>query len=513
MDHFFIQALIEVADIHTIALITVGTVFGIVTGAIPGFTITMAILLAFPFTFAMDPINGLALMIAIFVGGFSGGLVSGILLGIPGTPASIATTYDGFPMSKKGESGRALGIGVVSSFLGTIISTIVLVIMGPLVAKFALNFGPWEITALVIFALTLVASLAHGAMLKGLIAAGIGLLIATIGLDPGGKLRFDFGIDALASGFSVLPVMIGLFAFSQLMQNVLELKQNYEVQEKMKQIDSKIKIPYRQIIKDMWNQKWNVLRSSLIGCFIGALPATGGDVANFVSYDQARKFSKHPEKFGTGIPDGIVASETSNNATAGGSFIPTLTLGIPGDMTMAIMIGVLILHGLTPGALLFQQQATLVGSIYVSLLMAAVVMLVAQFALMRIFTKLIYVPQTVLVPLVLMLCVVGSYALNNNMFDVLSLFIFGIIGFLLVKSGVPISPMILGLILGHNLETQLFRAFELDSNWTTFFTRPISGIMLAFAFLSILYSIRQSRSIQRKLKESEQNETKESQYA
>ncbi len=499
MDHFFIQAIQEVFDLHTLALITAGTIFGIIAGAIPGFTITMAILLVFPFTFAMDPINGLALMIGVFVGGFSGGLVSGVMLGIPGTPASICTTYDGYPMAKAGDPGRALGIGVLSSFLGTLISIVILVIFGPLVAKFSLNFGPWEITALIVFALTLVASLSHGALLKGLIAAGIGLLIATVGIDASGIVRFDFGISALSDGFAILPVMIGIFAFSQLMENVQELRKNNELQEKMATVNTNFKIPYKQLLKDMWNQKWNVFRSSLIGSFIGALPATGGDVANFVSYDQARKFSKYPEKFGKGIPDGIVASESANSAVSGGAFIPTLTLGIPGDLPMAIMLGVLILHGLTPGPLLFQQQPVLVGSIYVSLLIGAFIMLFTQFLLIRVFTKIAMVPQTVLVPIVLTLCAVGSYALNNTLFDVWALFVFGIIGFLLMKCGVPVSPLILGIILGHTLETELFRAFELESSWTTFFTRPISCFFFLVALASIIFSIYQSHKINKRL--------------
>lgn len=226
MDHFFIQALVEILDFRTISLIIIGTLFGIIGGSIPGFTITMAILVVFPFTFAMDPVNGLALMIGVFVGGYSGGLVSGIMLGIPGTPSSIATVYDGYPMAQNGEPGRALGIGVLASFLGTVISIIVLVIFGPLIAKFSLNFRPWEITALIIFTLTLVASLSNGAMIKGLISAGVGLLIATVGLDRSGNLRFDFGMSSLSSGFDILPVMIGVFAFSQLMENVEKLKKN-----------------------------------------------------------------------------------------------------------------------------------------------------------------------------------------------------------------------------------------------------------------------------------------------
>jgi putative tricarboxylic transport membrane protein len=502
MDNFFLQALTEVLNFETIFLIFVGTVFGIIAGAIPGFSITMAILLTFPFTFAMDPINGVALMIGVFVGGFSGGLVSGIMLGIPGTPSSVATTFDGYPMAKNGEPGRALGIGVFSSFIGTLISIIMLVTIGPMVARFSLNFGPWEITALIVFTLTLVASLSQGAMLKGLISAGFGLLIATVGVDINGKLRFDFGIDSFAGGFAILPVMIGVFAFSQLMDNVQEIDKNRGFKDKISKINTKIRIPYLLILKDMWKQKGNLLRSSLIGSLIGSLPAAGGAVANFVSYDQARKFSKYPEKFGKGIPDGIVASEASNSAVTGGAFIPTLTLGIPGDLPMAIMMGVLILHGIRPGPLLFQQQPVLVGSIYVSLFVAAVVMLIAQFVLMGLFTKIARVPQAILVPVILMLCGTGSYALNSTLFDVWSLYVFGIIGFLLAKSGVPLSPLILGLVLGYNLEAEMFRALQLDPSWTTFFTRPISAVLFLIALLSVIFSIIQTHKVSKKLKES-----------
>ncbi|GGC76307.1 C4-dicarboxylate ABC transporter permease [Thalassobacillus devorans] len=491
MGQFFIQAIGEVSNLSTLLLITIGVIFGIIGGCIPGFTITMSILVAFPFTFAMDPINGLALMIGVFVGGYSGGLISGVMLGIPGTPSSITTVYDGYPMAQKGEPGRALGIGVIASFIGTIVSVFVLIIFGPLIAKFSLNFRPWEITALIIFTLTLVASLSNGAMIKGLIAAAFGLFIATIGLDRSGNLRFDFGVSEFSAGFEMLPVMIGVFAFSQLMSNVQKLKKDKE--GKSKQPDMKVDIPYRQIGKDLWSQKINTLRSALIGSVIGALPGTGGSVANFVSYDQSKKFSKHPDKYGEGIPDGIIASESSNNAVAGGAFIPTLALGIPGDLVMAIMMGVLILHGITPGPLMFQEHPVLIGAIYVSLFVGAIVMLASQFLLIRYFAKISLVPQQILVPIVLMLCAVGAFALNNNVFDIWILFGFGIIGYLLSKADVPLTPLILGVVLGHNLENQIFRALELDPSWITFFTRPLALVFFGFALLSIIISIKQNR--------------------
>ncbi len=502
MTNFFLQALAEVGTPSVLGLIIIGVLFGIVGGSIPGFTVTMAILVVFPFTFAMDPVSGVSLMVGVFVGGYSGGIVSGVMLGIPGTPSSITTVYDGYPMAQKGEPGRALGIGVASSFLGTLISVAVLVFFGPLIARFSMNFRPWEITALIVFALTLVAGLSSGALLKGLMAAALGLLVTTVGYDRNSNLRFDFGLPAMGSGFEILPVMIGIFAFSQLLGNIEKLK---DEKSDAKKIDTNVTIPYGLILKDMAGQKLNTLRSSLIGSLVGALPGTGGTVANFLSYDQAKKFSRHPEEFGTGTPSGIVASEASNSAVAGGAFVPTLALGIPGDLPMAIMMGVLILHGITPGPMMFEQNPILVGAIYTSLLIGAVVMVLCNLLLVRWFAKISLIPQQILVPVVLMLCAIGAYALNNNLFDIWVLFIFGIIGYLLWKADVPLTPLILGVVLGDNLERQLFRALELNESWLTFLTRPLSALFLALAVASILFSLYQDRKIQR-LKNAAQRE-------
>ncbi|WP_386082627.1 tripartite tricarboxylate transporter permease [Vreelandella sp. F11] len=502
MTNFFLQALAEVGTPSVLGLIIIGVLFGIVGGSIPGFTVTMAILVVFPFTFAMDPVSGVSLMVGVFVGGYSGGIVSGVMLGIPGTPSSITTVYDGYPMAQKGEPGRALGIGVASSFLGTLISVAVLVFFGPLIARFSMNFRPWEITALIVFALTLVAGLSSGALLKGLMAAALGLLVTTVGYDRNSNLRFDFGLPAMGSGFEILPVMIGIFAFSQLLGNIERLKDEKSDAQK---IDTNVTIPYGLILKDMAGQKLNTLRSSLIGSLVGALPGTGGTVANFLSYDQAKKFSRHPEEFGTGTPSGIVASEASNSAVAGGAFVPTLALGIPGDLPMAIMMGVLILHGITPGPMMFEQNPVLVGAIYASLLIGAVVMVLCNLLLVRWFAKISLIPQQILVPVVLMLCAIGAYALNNNLFDIWVLFIFGIIGYLLWKADVPLTPLILGVVLGDNLERQLFRALELNESWLTFLTRPLSALFLALAVASILFSLYQDRKIQR-LKNAAQRE-------
>ena len=492
MENVLIAAMGEVVNFHVIMVITIGVICGIIAGCIPGFTVTMGIVLAFPFTFAMEPIIGLALMMAILVGGYTGGLISGIILGIPGTPSSITTLYDGHPMAKNNEVGRALGIGILSSFIGTLFSVIVLSIFGPLVAKFSLNFGPWEIAVLIILALTMVGSLSEGAMLKGLMAGGLGLLFATVGYSAAGQVRFDFGFETLTNGLEVLPILIGCYAFSQLMGTVENLKEHTEQNNKSKSADSKIKIPYGRILKDMWVEKWNAVRSALIGSFIGGIPAVGGETANFVSYDQAKKASKKSGNYGKGEPGGIVAAEVSNNSVIGGALIPTLTLGIPGNIPMAIMFGVLILHGITPGPTLFRDQPILVGSIYFSLIISSVVMLIVMFLFIRVFAKISQVPPAVLVPVVLMLAAVGSYALNNNIFDIWTLFIFGILGYLFVKAKVPLAPLILGVVLGAQLETNILRAIDLEPSIIPFFTRPVSLILIIFTVLSVLFSIWQN---------------------
>ncbi|HET8791533.1 MAG TPA: tripartite tricarboxylate transporter permease, partial [Modicisalibacter sp.] len=336
------------------------------------------------------------------------------------------------------------------------------------------------------------------ALLKGLMAATIGLFVTTVGFDRNSNLRFDFGITELSSGFEMLPVLIGIFAFSQLMTNIEELRNDQGARKKS--IDTNVSIPYRQILRDMSQHKLNVFRSSVIGSLVGALPGTGGTVANFVSYDQAKKFSRNPERFGTGIPDGIIASEASNSAVPGGAFIPTLALGIPGDLTMAILMGVLILNGIQPGPLMFEQNPILVGSIYASLFIGAFVMVSCQMVLVRWFAKISLIPQEVLVPVVLMLCAVGAYALNNNLFDIWVLFAFGILGYVLLKAGVPLTPLILGVVLGENLESQMFRALELDNSWLTFLTRPLSALFFALAVASVILAIMQHRKISRSQK-------------
>ncbi len=485
---FLIQAAAEVFTAKVLALITLGALAGIIVGAIPGFTITMGIALTLPFTFGMSPIEGLATMLGVYVGGYSGGQISGILLGIPGTPSSICTTFDGHPMAKKGQPGRALALGVISSFLGGLVGAVVLIITAVPIARFALRFGPWEIFSLIVFALTLIASLGSKSLTKGLMAGAFGLLLATFGIDPvAGQLRFTFGLHELTDGFEFLPVLIGLFALPQMIDAAARGR------TETKQVDSSfiegsIQVPWLAGLREVLSQWVNLVRSGLIGCMVGALPAAGGVTSNFLAYDQAQKMSKHPEKFGTGIPDGIIASEAGNNGTAGGSLIPTIALGIPGNAITAVMLGALILHGITPGPMLLRHEPVLVYGVFIALIVAHFSMLLLQIVGLRGFLRIAKAPSFSLVPAVLTLCVVGSFALNNRFFDVWVFLLFGLIGYLLSRLGVPLAPVVLGLILGPLAESNLRQALMINPNPNLFFTRPISALFLGISLLSIAYS-------------------------
>jgi putative tricarboxylic transport membrane protein len=446
----------------------------------------MAVILTLPFTFGMTPLQGSATMMGVFVGGYSGGLISGTLLGIPGTPSSVATTFDGFPMARQGKPGLALGVGIWSSFFGGIIGAVFLVLFAPPIALFGLKFGPWEFFSLVAFALTIIASLASESMLKGGIAGLMGLLIATVGDDEITAIsRFDFGTEALKQGFGFLPVLIGLFAFAQLMTDV---EGEEKAQAPLMDVDAEaVKLEHWSAIRTIWSQPLNLFRSACIGVFVGALPAAGGSISNILSYDQAKKASRHPEKFGTGIPDGIIAAEAANNGTAGGALITMIALGIPGDISVAVMLGALLIHNVVPSPTFISEEPVLVYGIFVAFFLAHFVMILLQAAGMRVFLKVTHLPKYLLTTTVLFFCATGVFALHNITFDIWTLFWFGILGYLMKKFGFPLAPMILGVILGDLAEVNLNRAYMSDPNPLLFFTRPISLFFVILAVISLLF--------------------------
>ncbi|MFQ5774748.1 MAG: tripartite tricarboxylate transporter permease [Kiloniellaceae bacterium] len=479
-------ALAELATIKTIVLMTVGVTAGLIAGAIPGFTIAMAVVLTLPFTFGMDAVQGLATMIGVFVGGLSGGLMSGILTGIPGTPSSVATTFDGFPMARGGQPGLALGIGVWSSFFGGTISAVLLVTLAPQLARIGLEFQPWDYFALVLFALTITASLAGENLVKGLIAGALGLLVATIGEDDiNGVARFNFGSDALLQGFDFLPVLIGLFAFSQLLTDVRDPAAARKSLAETASVS--VRIEHRRAARAVLRRWINLLRSSLIGVFTGILPAAGSSISNILAYDQAKKASREPHRFGTGFADGIVAPESANNATAGGALITMMALGIPGDIVTAVMLGALLIHDVIPSPSFIGDSPVLAYSIFIAFFLAHFLMLALQSGALRLFVLITRVRMYVLASIILSYCAIGVFALNNVEFDLWTLLLFGVLGYLMRNLGFPLAPMILGVVLGNIAELNLSRAFAISTDLTMFVARPWSLFFIILALFSMFF--------------------------
>jgi len=488
----FQQGLEIVFTVQILGLIFFGTVVGIIFGAIPGLTATMAVALFLPITYTLGPHAGISLLVGLYIGGVSGGLISAILLKIPGTPASVATTFDGGPMMEKGEGAKALGVGIAYSFIGTLLSIFALIFIAPTLAKIALSFGPHEYFSIAIFSLTLIVTLATGSMVKGIFSGALGFLFSTVGIAPVDAItRFTFGLTALNGGFDILTVLIGLFAISE----IIKVAENVKT-EKNATINTVTMKGFGFSMKEFWEQGWNCIRSTLIGTGIGILPGIGSGTSNIVAYMVAKKQSKHPEKFGTGIIDGVVASEAASCSAVGGAMIPLLTLGIPGDTVTAMLLGGFMIHGIQPGPLLFVSQGPLVYSIFIAMVVSSLIMLVCELYGVRLFIKMLAIPKHILLPIILVLCVVGAFGLGNRIFDVGTIVFFGLLGYGFVKCGIPQTPFIIGLILGPMAETNLRRGLMLsDGSFIGFLTEPISGTFLALAVASVVLHIYQNHRV------------------
>lgn len=483
------QGFLNVLSPTIFLLITVGIIVGIVFGAVPGLTAVMAIALCLPMTYGLGAEAGISLLVALYVGATSGGLISAILLKIPGTPSSIATTYDGAPMMEKGEGAKALGAGIVFSFIGTVLSIGALMFIAPSLAKVALRFGPHEYFAIAVFSLTLIATLSSGSMVKGIFSGVLGFAVSTVGIAPVDAIpRFTFGQVELNSGFNILTVLVGMFAIAEVIKVAESARAGQSVRASTS-VASKIR-GFGFTLKEFREQIPNTLRSSLIGIGIGILPGIGAGTSNIIAYIAAKKMSKTPEEFGKGKLDGVVASESANNAGIGGAMIPLLTLGIPGDAVTAILLGGLMIHGIQPGPMLFITQGELVYTIFAALLLSAVLMLVLEFYGLRIFIRLLAIPKHILLPVILVLCAVGAFGLASRTFDIWTILGFGVLGYAFVKGGVPTAPFIIGFILGPMAETNLRRGLQLsEGNFSGFLTNPISGVFLGLAALSIAWQI------------------------
>lgn len=464
--------------------ILLGTFLGIVVGAIPGLTSGMATAILLPVAFFMAPLNALVFLGAIYVSCMYGALLTAILLNTPGAPEASATTLDGYPMTKQGKASEALGYGIGASATGGLISYMVFLVAMYPVAKFALKFGPSELFLVAMFGIIVVASLKGEAFHKGLLAAALGLLLGTIGIAATGEWRATFGNIYLAEGVQIIPSLIGLFAAAELLY-MAERKFVMPSGKAEKQSFGRILVSMRGIFR----HPFVIARAAVVGITIGAIPAAGGTVAALVSYSEAKRSSKHPEKFGTGCPEGIIAAETANNASTGGALMTTLAIGIPGSTTTAIILGALIMLGLRPGPRLLVEQGEIVYGLIMALIFSqGLMVLMAAFVGHR-FAGLLRVPTHILVPVILVFCMVGSFAIRNSMFDVYLMFAFGILGWIMRKYDYPPIAVVMGIVLGPIADEQLLltRMRFGDAYYLAFFTRPIS---LALVILTIIVVLR-----------------------
>lgn len=466
----------------TFLIIVISTALGIVLGAIPGLSGGLGVALLLPLTFGMPAEMGLAMLVSIWVGGVSGAMIGSILLGIPGSPSSIATTFDGYPMTRNGQAVKALGAAITASFIGTFLSIMIAMAMSPLMARLALKMGPWEYFSLGFCAISLVAALSRDGVFHGLAAAALGLILASVGFAPiDGYPRFTFGMIYLNGGFDLIALMLGLFALKQIVTDYAS------GQQQVPEVDVSSIKGFGVTLKEYRDNTINIIRSFLIGLWIGFLPGMGSALSNMVAYAQAKSSSKHPEKFGKGCVDGVFASETSNNASVGGALIPMVALGIPGDGVTAILLGGLMIHGVQAGPLLFDNNPEIVYALFLTALIAAVLVLAMQFWGMRLFPAILKIPYHFLYPAIVVLGFVGVYVSSSTAFNYVLLLGFAGLGLAFEKLRLPIGPFILAFILAPMLELNLRRGMTYtDDGILPFFTRPISGLLLAAAALSIL---------------------------
>jgi putative tricarboxylic transport membrane protein len=443
------QAFSLALSYNALLAIFVGTLVGLIFGSIPGLTYSMALALMLPFTFGMEPTAAIALLLGVYVGGMTGGSVSAILLGIPGTPSAAATVLDGYPMALKGQASVALGAAVIASAFGGLVSLAIMVLLLEQVAAFAIRFGPVEIFALVLFGLSTICGLAERSMVRGIVAGLLGLMLMIIGLDEiDGVARLTFGTVALQQGVNLLVAMIGLFAVPQVMSTFIDHGHKAPTT-----VPGNVRttMPSLRQLKD---RLWLSIRCAILGTGIGAIPGSGGPIAAFLSYDHARRFSKRPDNYGKGELSGVIAPETANNAVTGGAMIPLLSLGIPGDPATAVILGGMMIHGLQPGPMLFQTHLSAIYAIYIAIFLAYMITLVVQIWGIRVFVRVLQVPSHLLAVCILVMCVLGSYAIRNSLFDVYTMAIMGLIGYFLLRLHIPVAPVVLGLVLGGTLETQ-----------------------------------------------------------
>lgn len=478
---------------EVILVIAFGVAIGITIGALPGLTATMGVALLVPLTFGRPPLESLAMLLGLFCGAMYGGSISAILVRTPGTPAAAATVLEGYPLAQQGQAGRALAMALFASFCGGLSGALIMTFMSPLISTIALEFSTVEYFALAVFGLSVIVSISGNSIVKGLMAGLFGLLLSTIGADAiSGYPRFIFGQMDLFEGPPFIPTLIGLFAVSEVIANVQVTKQI----ERIKTVVDR----YLPSWADIKISATTIARGSLIGTFIGAIPGAGGDIAAFVSYGETKRTSKHPEKFGTGAIEGVAASECANNACSGGAMIPLLSLGVPGDAVTAVLLGAFVLQGLQPGPLLYKEHIDIVYNVFASLIVANFALLIIGALGIRLFAKVIMVKRAILMPAILVLSIVGAYAMRGDIFDVYVMLTFGVVGYFMQKQGFPLSPILLALILGPMAEANLRRSLVISGgDFSVIFSRPIAVGLLILAAASLIASFYNHRKIMRRL--------------
>lgn len=463
----------------TFLMLVFGVVFGVIVGALPGITGSLGIILLLPLVSQLDSKVAMVMLCGLFSSSMFGGSISAILIRTPGGASAAATMIDGYPLAQKGYAGKAIGVAAIASFIGGIISTACLILIAPQLSKVALQFHGADYFSLAVFGLSMIGGSSGKNVVKGLISGVFGMFIATVGIDSIlGTTRFTFGSVSLMSGFPLLTVLIGVFAISEVLQTAGKRF-------------SEIELPKQKLknVLPTWKEIRSIMKvsgiSGLIGVFIGIIPGTGGAISSFMAYNFCKRISKHPEEYGEGALEGIAAPESSNNGTTGGALIPMLTLGVPGDVVTSVMLGALVLIGVRPGPLIFVENAPLVYTIFSGMIVIQFVMLAISLGFARISPMILKMPQNMLMPIVMVLCVVGTFSLANQLYHVFIALIFGLVGLFMRRFGFPAAPMILGVILGPMAEANLNRALIVTKNdWTILFTRPLS---LAFLIVSALF--------------------------
>lgn len=485
------QAFALIFTFEGILVLTLGTMLGIVLGALPGIGSTVAVAMILPFTLTMSQAPAILLLLAIYAGSVYGGSISAILINTPGTPQSAATCFDGYPMAQRGEAGKALGWATMASVIGGLVSSVVLILAAPQLAAFALNFGPIETFALILLGLTCIVSVSEGSLIKGLMAGGLGLFLSVVGGDPlTGGPRFTFGSFQLIAGFDLLAVVIGVFALSEVLIRASQ-RENTLV----------ALIDFRGIVLprlDEWRGRGGgLLKSVAIGNVIGIMPGTGAATAAFISYAEARRSAPTRDNFGKGEPDGLIASESANNAVTGGALVPTMALGIPGDAITAVMLATLTLHGVTPGIRLMQDNPILIAAIFAGFFLINLMLLPLGMIVSRVAAPLLRLREAYMLVVITLLCTLGVYFVRGNPFDLLVMAAAGIIGFVLRRQGYPMAPLVIGMVLGPTLEISLRQGLIItNGSFGAFFTgHPIAvGLILAALGMLLLPLVRALRA-------------------